>query len=186
MSCTRRSFLASAFLLAASLRAGRAAAALARGLTLDELVARSAHGLVVTPLDAHCAWAPFGKNRVIVTDTRVRIEELLLGAEPESAELAVRVLGGRLGELGERVSGQAELVRGVPSLLFLTRAADARFFVTGAAQGHYPLVADARGERRLLTSPHVPALLKPGTAAVSHLRGRTLPEARELIRAARR
>ncbi len=182
MLFTRRTLFASALALGASLEAPWANAALARGLTLAELVAASAHGIVATALDAHCEWETFGRQRVIVTETRVRIEEAVLGAAPSSRELLVRVLGGSIGELGERVDGQAQLVIGKPSVLFLTATAKAEWFVTGAAQGHYPLAPDDRGDPRLTPSPHLPRLIAPDRAAVSRLRGRTLPEARHLLR----
>ncbi len=182
--CTRRTFLASLLALTQSFEAQPAGASLARGLTLEELVTKSAHHVVATALDAHSEWATFGPNRVIVTETRVRIEEALVGGSPGD-ELLVRVLGGRIGELGERVDGQAELVLGRACVLFLTRADEGRTFVTGAAEGHYLLAAHENDALRLEPSPHLPRLLHPEAAAVAHLRGRTLAEARELVRAIR-
>lgn len=160
-------------------------ASLARGLTLGELVRASAHSLVVTPLDSSCHWADFGGRRLIVTDTRVRVEDVLGLARPEASELVVRVLGGAIGKYGQRIEGQAELVLGQPSALFLTPGATLLAYVTGAAQGHYPLTLDARGGAWLGPSPHVPELLARRGSAVETLTGASLDRARELVRAER-
>lgn len=184
MHCSRRAFLTSLLLVGAGSRS--AGAALARGLTLDELVRASAAAIVGTALEAHSEWATFGKNRVIVTDTRVRIEDVLLGGARAGGEVMVRVLGGSIGELGERVDGQAELVLGAPSALFLMPETRAVSFVVGAAQGHFRLEPAADRVLRLAPSPRLPHLLRPSTAAVSRLRGRTVAEARELVRASGR
>jgi len=161
-------------------------ASLVRGLTLTELLASSTHAVVGTALEAHSAWMELGGRRLIVTDTRVRIEETLAREAPAEGELIVRVLGGIIGHLGERVDGQAELVLGEPSTLFLTPQSPGLTFVTGAAQGHYPLVADERASLRLRASPHLPTMLKRKGSAVTTLTGATLAEARDLMRAAQR
>lgn len=183
MSLTRRTFLASLALFGTGLGARGAHATLARGLTLEELVRRTAHGIVATPLEAHCEWATFGRTEVIVTETRVRVEEALVGTAP--SELLVRVLGGSIGNVGVHVDGQAALRLGQLGVLFLT-VAEERAFVVGAAQGHYPLRQVARDVARLTPSPHLPRLLEPDGSAVQRLSGRTLGEAHDLVRSVRR
>ena len=184
MLATRRTFLASLALFGTGLRVQEAHATLARGLTLEELVRQTAQGVVATPLEAHCEWATFGRTEVIVTETRVRVEETLVGTAP--SELLVRVLGGSIGDDGVRVDGQAELRLGKPAVLFLTPPAADRAFVVGAAQGHYPLRQAASDVVRLTASPRLPRLLKPNGSAVQRLDGRTLGEAHDLVRAVRR
>ena len=159
-----------------------AQATLARGLGLRELVLASRHALVATPLESRCEWATFGTRRLIVTDTRVRIDELLALESPAESELWVRVLGGVVGKLGQRVEGQAQLVLGQPSTLFLTLASPTLAYVVGAAQGHYPLLPDAGAVLRLRRSPHAPELLRAEGSAVGLLSGTTLAEARALVR----
>jgi hypothetical protein len=184
MLATRRDFLASLLLLGTGLASRAAQAALARGLTLDELVGQSARGVIATPLEAHCEWAAFGHSEVIVTETRVRVEEALLGSAP--AELLVRVLGGSIGDEGMRVDGQPELRLGKAGVLFLTAPAAERAYVVGSAQGHYPLKFAEPNVPRLTASPHVPRLLKPDGSAVQKLNGRTIGETHDLLRAVRR
>jgi hypothetical protein len=182
---SRRQFLGAAGAALGTLLCERfAQASLARGLTLRQLVRASGHALVATPLESRSLWATFGTRRVIVTDTRVRIDELLALDPPADSELWVRVLGGVVGDLGQRVEGQAELVLGKSTTLFLTRENAAVSYVAGAAQGHYPLLPDAKATLRHRPSPHVPELLRPERSAVATLTGTTLAEARELVRAA--
>lgn len=159
-----------------------AEAAIARGLSLDELVRASVRVVLGVPLAAECRRADFGGRSMIVTDTRVRIDELI-AKEPPASEIIVRTLGGTLGNDGERVEGQPRLLLGAPGVLFLVSASDIEF-VTGMAQGHYPLRADARGVQHLTPSRHLPRLLDPRRSAVAALSGKELATARTLIREA--
>jgi hypothetical protein len=185
MLTSRRAFLTATGALAVTAALERSAnASLSRGLTLTELVARSAHTVVATALDAHSDWVLIGGRRRIVTDTRVRIEETLAGKSPTESEIEVRVLGGIVGDIGERVEGQAELVLGEPAVAFLMPISPVLAYVTGAAQGHYRLLADAQKLLRLRPSPHLPLLLRPEESAAALLGGTTLDEARRLVRGA--
>ena len=94
-----------------------ARATLSRAVRVEELVARSRHVLLGEPLESYSAWEKLGDRKHIVTYTRVRAHELLSGADPQQEEILVRTLGGRVGELGELVHGEARLRvgdRGVP------------------------------------------------------------------------
>ena len=155
-------------------------ASVARALRLEELTQRSRHVLVGEPLDAYSAWARIGERKHIVTYTRVRALELLGGADPKADELLVRTLGGRVGDLGELVHGEALLTLGERGVLFMmpTRAG---LSVTAMAQGHYPLARDATGAERLRRSPEAKELVNEHGAAVERLVGLRVPEARTLL-----
>lgn len=182
---SRRVFLTATGAIVATAAFERTAnASLSRGLSLAELVGRSAHTVVATALDARSDWALIGGRRRIVTDTRVRIEETLAGKAPAESEIEVRVLGGIVGDIGERVDGQAELVLGEPAVAFLMPISPVLAYVTGAAQGHYRLLADSQKQMRLRPSPHLPTLLRPEESAAALLSGTTLAEARTLVRGA--
>lgn len=161
-----------------------ACASLTREISLGELLARSEHALIATPLDAQSDWVVLGGKRRIVTDVRVRVEELLARRAPAQNELFVRVLGGSVGQVGQLVEGEVRLLPGAPCTLFLTAAAPTLTYVTGRTQGHYPLVADAEKLLRLRPSPTLPELEHPEGSAVQLLTGRTIAEARELMRKA--
>ena len=157
-----------------------ALASLARALPVAELVGRSRHVLVGEPLDAYSVWEQLGPRKHIVTYTRVRAVELLAGADPAQDELLVRTLGGRVGELGELVHGEAMLTLGERSVLFVMPTRDA-LGVTAMAQGHYPLRRDNAGAERLRRSPEAAELLHEEGSAVKRLTGLQLAEARSLV-----
>lgn len=161
----------------------RALASLARALPVGELIGRSQHVLLGEPLDAESRWEQIGQRRHIVTYTRVRALELLAGADPRQDELLVRTLGGRVGDLGELVHGEAMLEVGARGVLFVmpTRGALA---ITAMAQGHYPLLHDTAGIERLRRSPEAVELLVEEGSAVKRLNGLQVSEARTLLRSA--
>jgi hypothetical protein len=160
-----------------------AAATTARALTLSELVLRSNSILVATPLARESRWIEIRGARRIVTETRARVEELVGGAAAESSEVIYRTLGGQVGSIGQLVEGEAELRLGEASLLFGRRLDASLFSVTAMAQGHYPFEPE-RQDRILSASPKLPLLLPSQDSAVARLRGKTLAEARGLVRAA--
>lgn len=162
-----------------------ARASLARAVKLEELTARSQHVVVGESLDAESKWERVGQRRHIVTYTRVRTLELFAGADPKQDELMVRTLGGRVGELGELVHGEAVLPLGQHGVLFVMPA-DGALAVTAMAQGHYPIARDTRGLERLLRSPHASELFGEAGAAVTRLPGLELAAARALIKPVRR
>src|SRR5687767_275799 len=88
--------------------ARRADATVVRAVSVEELVRRSHGVLVATPLERMAEWARVGGTRRIVTLTRVRVEETVAGVN-EDSELLVRTLGGRIGDIGQLVDGEAEL-----------------------------------------------------------------------------
>jgi len=170
------------FAFASLLRTHEAFGALARGLSLEELVGATTSGVVGTPLASECRWADFRGVRAIVTDTRVRVEELLVNADPGASEVIVRTLGGAIGDLGEHVDGQPRLVFGQPSVLFLKRSKLGIDVVVGMAQGHYPLKHQKDRSLRLTRSPALPQLVRSEGTAVARLGGLELTAARELCR----
>jgi hypothetical protein len=164
-----------------TLVAGEAEASIARALPLELLTSRSRHVMLGEPLEAYSTWERIGQRRHIVTYTRVRAHELLAGADPASDELMVRTLGGRVGELGELVHGEALLQLGERSVLFVMPSREV-LTVTAMAQGHYPLLKDAEGAERLLRSREARELVGEAGAAVRRLPGLKVAEARSLLR----
>lgn len=181
----RRQFLAGVGTVAAgAMLPGSALGGVARGLLLEQLVQRSVHIFRGRPLEAHSEWARFGEQRRIVTYTRVRVDEPLAGGD--EPELLIRTLGGTVGKLGQVVHGEAELLVGEDCLAFAMPFKDGVLGVTGMAQGHYPLASDASGVLRLNPSRQLAVLLDDQGSAVARLRGRTVLEARDLVKQAGR
>jgi len=161
----------------------RAEASLFRALSLTVLAQASELILLATPLSASSHWESLGGRQRIVTDTRVRVEDVLAKAVPASGELVVRTLGGTVGDRAALVYGEAALFLDQTSVLFLGRDAGVAR-VTGMAQGHYPLYADSRQAVRLMQSPRAPELVGEDQPAMHLLAGQELGRARALIQAA--
>jgi len=166
---------------AGTLLAERASAAVVRALSLSELVATSRFAVLGTPTDMSSTWETIGKRRRIVTYASVQVERALDGRSPGSSTVTIRTLGGRVGDIGQIVPGEAVLPKGQRAAFFLGEIASDVYYVTGLAQGHYPLSADAAGEHRLRRSPQIGELLRLGDSAVERLDGRTILEAERLI-----
>jgi hypothetical protein len=162
-----------------------AKAAVARALALRELVEKSRRVVIATALDQACEWQVIGGARRIVTLTRVRVEELVTGAAPEASELMLQTLGGSVGKIGQLVEGEAELTVGENSLLFTREVMNGLYGVTAMAQGHYAIVAEARG-KVLRPSRKLPSFISGKESAVERLRDATLSDAVNLVRGVRR
>ena len=155
----------------------RASATIVRAMPLAALVQSSRRVVVITALAASSHFEELGRRRRVVTDTRVRVDEVVAKGEGVDSELMVRTLGGSIGRLGELVHGQAQLVLGEPCVAFLMQGPDGLHYVNGMAQGHYPLRA------RLLTkSPDLPEILDFDSSAVKALVGSELGAAAARIR----
>ncbi len=178
---SRRALLASLGLGAgAALLPRLASATLVRGMTLSELVGRSQHAVLGTPLDARCTYLTIGGRRMLVTETRLRVDGVLALETPAASELTVRTLGGRLDGAGELVHGQAQFEHGKQCAAFFERGPDGACWVTGMAQGHYPLEASG-GSLILHASPQLPAIVDWEHSAVKRLDRTRLDEAERLI-----
>jgi hypothetical protein len=161
-----------------------AEATLVIGLTLPQLVERSAHILVVSALDSVSSYAMLGGRRCIVTDTRVRVEDVLAKASPAQQLLTVKTLGGRVAGMGELVLGQAIFSSASSDVAFLKRGADGAHWFVGMAQGHYPLLAAADSEPTLRHSANLPEIRDFQRSAVRELSGMRLSLARRLLQRA--
>jgi hypothetical protein len=155
-------------------------ATIMRSLTLPALVNGSRRVAVISALASESHYEELGRKRRVVTDTRVRVEEIVAKGEGMETELLVRTLGGKIGRLGERVDGQAQLMIGEACVVFLLQGPDSLHYVNGMAQGHYPL--RGASTRRLIKSPDLPAIMNFENSAVKTLVGRELGDAAAHIR----
>lgn len=179
---SRRTLLVGSLVAAAGATvATRARASMARALTLTELVRDSRYALVGTPVDLFAQWETLGDHRRILTYTMVRTEYSLDGRPPATRELLVRTLGGIVDGIGQIVPGEAVLRRGETAAFFLADIEHDLFAVTGMAQGHYPVVTDKQGTRRLTMSRGALEVATTTTAAVKRLDGRALDEVEALV-----
>jgi hypothetical protein len=157
----------------------------ARAVSLPDLVRRSTRIARATALDSFARSEDIGGARHIVTYSRMRIDDPIQGPSGDS-ETLVRTLGGRLGDVGEIVHGEAELALNETSIVFLMTDANGVEQVTAMAQGHYPVAIDAAGVPRLQLNRNMPHLLGSASSAVAQLTGKSFIDARSLILGARR
>lgn len=173
-----------------------AQATTALALGLDDLVRASYRVALVTPTRVSSAWEVADGQRRIVTRTTVLLQDVWRvqaeapsdqgSSEEDGQEMVLRTLGGRVGDIQQKVHGEAALASGEPVLVFAGRLRDGGRRVVGMAQGHYPLVTDA-GDVRLNRSRDLPQLLRRPEveAAVDVLPTLDLLQARRRIEAAR-
>ena len=160
---------------------GVASATLARAVSLPQLVGLSRYCLVGTATDANSRWETVGKSRRIVTYARVQVTQPIDGRPPPEATLMLRTLGGRVGDIGQLVHGEARFVLDVPMVVFLAPDVDGILAVTAMAQGHYPLRKESDGVSRLQSSPDMPSLVSMQGSAVERLVKRTVSEAEYMV-----
>ncbi len=108
-----------------------AQASVVRPVSFEALVELATEVVVGDPVERTCVW----EDGRIVTYTRVEVRDSIAGARGDS--VWVRTLGGEVGELGQRVDGEASLEIGKPTLLFLERLPTGTFAVTARAQGQF-------------------------------------------------
>jgi hypothetical protein len=152
-----------AVLTASSERPAHASAVIA--LTLDDLVDKSDVVVVVTPKSKSARWEA-GR---IVTYTTVVVDTPVGGGPAAGESLVVRTMGGVVGDIGQKVFGEATLPLGTPMVLFLrdlpkplvaTSVAGARS-VTGMAQGALPIVVGTDKVQRIGPSAASLTLVPP-------------------------
>ncbi len=119
----------------------------------------------------------------IVTDVTVRSERNLLGV-PEGSKFIVRHLGGVVGDIGQRVSGEASYKVGEQVLLFAAQRRNI-YYTTGMAQGALHIQRDGNGVSRIQTNLSGIELLGRATATqnAASAEGKSLDEVVSFITA---
>lgn len=113
-----------------------ARASVSRAVRFADLVRAARAADLVTPTEQHAVW----ENGRIYTYTRVRVDRAIAGDLGAGADAWVRTMGGRVGDVGQIVDGEAALAVGQPTLLFLQAGPTGAYEVTARAQGQFALV----------------------------------------------
>lgn len=170
---------------------GRASSLVAMDLTA---LSQKADRILVGTVEKSEAHFLSPNSKYIVTDVTVRSERNLLGV-PEGTTMVVRHLGGVVGELGQRVFGEASYRVGEQVLLFAAQR-QGSFYTLGMAQGALHVYRDSSGIARVdtqlagaeLVNANAPALQSavPGqtpAAAPTFVTGRPLDEVAAQVQA---
>ncbi|NOU31261.1 MAG: hypothetical protein HOO96_25470 [Polyangiaceae bacterium] len=154
--------------------AGNASASTSFAVPLSSLVENASAVVVVEPIESKSQW----ENGSIATYTHVRIVERVAGTAPDDAW--IRTAGGRVGDIGQWVEGEADLRS--RSLVFLAQAGSSAK-VVGRAQGQYLAVAE-NGKLVLRPSPDAGRLVarRGEVAKAFPLAGASLDEASRQVR----
>jgi hypothetical protein len=161
---------------------GQASASTVSPVPLNALVWKSEHILVGVPQKGESVWENTAGGSRIATYTRVAIVQPIDGRSTAETSILVRTLGGRVGDVGQIVNGEAELERDRPAVFFLRRTGDSLFALTAMAQGHYPLTPDSQRVPRLSASPKLAQMVaEVKEAAVVRLSGTTVTECEQLV-----
>ncbi len=158
-----------------------AAATMARAVSLPQLVGLSQYALVGAATEAYSRWESVGASRRIVTYVQVLVTQPIDGRPPPETTLMLRTLGGRVGDIGQLVHGEAKFELDAPAVVFLAPDSDGVLGVTAMAQGHYPLSRGSRDVVRLLASPNMPSLTQVQGSAVERLVQKTVLEAESMV-----
>jgi len=163
-----------------------AQASMSAALDLEALVDASDHVVLAEAVWATPRWD--GDER-IVTDVRLVVEDAMKGPLRPGDETLLTLLGGVVGDIGMRVTGEAQLAVGARAIVFgeeRPRAGMPRMRPVGMAQGVLPVVREAgsdvvepggRGLQLMGRGPD--GLLHPTTGALSSRR--PLDEVRSAI-----
>jgi len=163
-----------------------ARASVSIAVSWEWLLHESSSACIVTAMESRGAW----ENGRIYTFTRVHIDRAVAGSLATGGDAWVRTMGGVVGDIGQRVEGEAALAPGQSSLLFLRPGPSTviphSFEVTARGQGHFPLEsADPKLPLRIAPGHALGLLVRPrviqtdasSRLAAEVLLGRTVDEA---------
>ena len=148
---------------------------------LSELLAHCSCCVVGRAVGSVSGWVSLGGKQRIVTIHELEIDSVLHGQANPGDVLRVRTLGGRVGDIAERVFGDAALAPQQPTLLFLSRVDDTLNVVTGMAGGCFPITPDAHGTATMHALHDDLVQHADDESAASLLEGVSVPELRELL-----
>ncbi len=195
MTISRRDLIVGCGVILAQVALSRSAGATtARALTLPQLRKRAQRVVLGRPVLHESEWADVGGTRRIITRTRfLQDNDWLRSRDPEQSledEFVVWRMGGHVGDVLQKVPGEAQLPLDEPVLLFVEDSAQDTKRIVGMSQGSYPVIEQAR-TRQLTRSMHLPHLLGARSGpdvpelerpAVEVLHGRPLGLAFSLVR----
>ncbi len=161
-----RSFVVLALLIGAVCLAPFAHASVSFTVLLDALVSESSAAVLATPVTAQSVW----EDGRIATYTKVHVDRTIAGTV--KGDVWVRTLGGVVGVIGQQVEGEAVLIPGRQSLLFLT-SYSGNLVVTARGQGQFVVAPNPSGALVVRRNLHAGALLGPNPTAVARIQALT-------------
>jgi hypothetical protein len=162
-------------------------ASLALAMELPELAERADRVVIAQVAAVTTEWD--STHSTIVSRVELAVEETLKGDVPANRRLRLVQVGGQVGELVMRVSGQPGFVVGERAVLFLEGPAG-NCHLVGLGQGKRPLRFDPAGGRWMAQPGDGSAAVRPGPGGeLQHVGSdgpRTLSDLRSLVQAVAR
>lgn len=140
-----------------ALMSADAGASVSLAVGFDALLADSRMVGVVTPIGRRSVW----EEGRIYTYTETRFDRVIAGGAAIGQHVWIRTMGGIVGHVGQRVDGEAVLLPGESSLLFLQNGPSGTFEVTARGQGQFPIVADETGQLTRVVRSHSMGTILP-------------------------
>jgi hypothetical protein len=134
-----------------------ARASVSLAVDFDALLADSEIAGVVTPIGRRSLW----ESGRIYTYTEARFDRVIAGDAALGQHVWIRTMGGVVGHVGQRVDGEAVLLPGESSLLFLQEGPAGSFEVTARGQGQFPIVVDQTGKLTRVVRSHSMGMILP-------------------------
>lgn len=122
--------------------------------TQEDLITRADLVVQGRILDVRSFWNK--EKTAILTEARVQVEDTLVGKS--GPVIAVRTIGGQVGDVRIVFEGGPELKAGDRQLLFLKKHPDGALRVLGARQGQYRIRSNQQGVEMMIP------MLEPGPA----------------------
>lgn len=122
-----------------------------RAMDLDDLVRESTHVIRARVVDQSTSWTENALGKIIVSDFRLQVSEVLKGEVADDAML--QCFGGKVGEMTMTSSEEARVGLGEEVVLFVVESpfAENRLRCVGGFQGKYQVVGDRVREMRGVT-----------------------------------
>lgn len=118
--------------------------------TFDELIAEAGTILVSEVLETRSRWQQLAGRQVIVTDVRLRVEQLLKGRV--DAVTTVTLLGGTVGDVTQHVAGMPRFLVGDADVLFLAARPTITSPIVGMSHGRFRVVTGHGGAGRFIAN----------------------------------
>ena len=122
-------------------------------LSFSQLRRQSEHICCAKVMTHKSMWLELGGRKRLVTEHSLQELETFKGIKPGSANLKVFTLGGRKGNLAQKVHGAAQIIDGEEGVFFIASATAGISAIVGMAQGHFPL-RKTRSLEKLVTRDH--------------------------------
>jgi len=110
----------------------------------------------------------FRRNGRIYTKNKIQITEKI-SSQTQNEIIEVETIGGRIGNIVQKVIGAAELKKGDEYLLFLRNSANKKMRVLGMSQGAYSITKDNNTNNKMLMPSKINARLVKVDAQTGNL-----------------